>query len=184
MCGEPMYLKIIKGALTVLALSLSGAAVALTSDSEKPIQIEADSMAIDEGKGVSIYQGRVSYVQGTVKMTADKVTIYSVDGEFYRFEAEGKRATYRQLLDDNKGELQAKAQLIDYHAQQGHILLQGNAHVTRGEDEFSGSHIEYDANADVVNARKAANGGERVQVVIQPREKKEKNESQDSTGGQ
>jgi len=183
MCGEPMCLKIINGTLMVLALLLPGFAAALTSDREKPIQIEADSMAIDESKGVSIYQGRVSYVQGTVKMTADKVTIYSVDGEFHRFEAEGKRVNYRQLLDDDKGELQAKAQVINYHAQQGHILLQGNAHIMRGEDEFSGNHIEYDANADVVNARKAANGGERVQVVIQPREKN-KPESQDSTGGQ
>ena len=153
------------------ALLMPGIVLALTSDSEQPIQIEADSMAIDEGKGVSIYQGHVSYVQGTVKMTADKVTIYSVNGEFHRFTAEGERVNYQQMLDDDKGELKAKARLIDYHAEQGHILLKGNAHVMRGEDEFSGSHIEYDASKDVVNARKASNGGERVQVVIQPREK-------------
>jgi len=157
--------------LLSLAMLLPSIALALTSDREQPIQIEADSMEIDEGKGTSIYQGRVSYVQGTVKMTADKVTIYSVDGEFQRFSAEGERASYQQQLDDDKGELKAKARLIDYHAEQGHILLKGKAHVTRGEDEFSGSHIEYDANKDIVNARKAANGGERVQVVIQPREK-------------
>ena len=157
--------------LLPLAMLLPSIALALTSDREQPIQIEADSMEIDEGKGTSIYLGRVSYVQGTVKMTADKVTIYSVDGEFQRFAAEGERVSYQQQLDDDKGELKAKARLIDYHADQGHILLKGNAHVTRGEDEFSGSHIEYDANKDIVNARKAANGGERVQVVIQPREK-------------
>jgi len=171
MCGEPMHHKVISGSFLLLASLLPSVAMALTADREQPIQIEADSMAIDESKGVSIYQGRVSYVQGTVKMTADKVTIYSVNGEFDRFEAEGERVNYRQLLDDDKGELQAKARLIDYRAEQGHILLKGNAHVKRGEDEFSGSHIEYDANKDIVNARKAANGGERVQVVIQPREK-------------
>ncbi|VAW84640.1 hypothetical protein MNBD_GAMMA17-2112 [hydrothermal vent metagenome] len=155
----------------LLLMLLPGIALALTSDREQPIQIEADSMVNDEGKGVSIYQGSVSYVQGTVKMTADKVTIYSVGGEFQRFSAEGERVKYQQMLDDGKGELKAKARLIDYHAGQGHIVLKGNAHVTRGEDEFSGSHIEYDADKDIVNARKAANGGERVQVVIQPREK-------------
>ncbi len=155
----------------LLLMLLPGIALALTSDREQPIQIEADSMVIDEGKGVSIYQGRVSYVQGTVKMTADKITIYSVGGEFQRFSAEGERVRYQQMLDDNKGELKAKARLIDYHADKGHIVLKGNAHVTRGEDEFSGSHIEYDADKDIVNARKAENGGERVQVVIQPREK-------------
>ncbi|PCI12383.1 MAG: lipopolysaccharide transport periplasmic protein LptA [Thiotrichales bacterium] len=155
----------------LLLMLLPGIALALSSDREQPILIEADSMVIDEGKGVSIYQGRVSYVQGTVKMTADKVTIYSVDGEFQRFSAEGKRVEYQQMLDDGKGELKAKARLIDYHAAQGNILLKGNAYVTRGTDEFSGSHIEYDANKDIVTARKAANGGERVQVVIQPRDK-------------
>jgi lipopolysaccharide export system protein LptA len=157
--------------LLSLAMLLPSIALALTSDREQPIQIEADSMEIDEGKGTSIYLGRVSYVQGTVKMTADKVTIYSVDGEFQRFAAEGDRVSYQQQLDDDKGELKAKARVIDYQADQGHILLKGNAHITRGEDEFSGSHIEYDANKDIVKARKASDGGERVQVVIQPREK-------------
>jgi len=154
-----------------LLMLLPSIALALTSDREQPIQIEADSMTIDEGKGISIYQGRVSYAQGTVKMTAEKVTIYSVDGEFQRFSAEGERVNYQQMLDDDKGELKAKARLIDYRVDQGNILLKGSAHVTRGEDEFSGSHIEYDANKDIVSAKKAANGGERVQVVIQPREK-------------
>ncbi len=156
--------------LLCVALLPKGA-VALSTDREQPILIEADSMVVDEGKGISIYQGSVSYVQGTVKMTADKVTIYSVAGEFERFEAEGKRVSYRQMLDDDKGELRAKARLIDYRAKQGDILLKGNAHVVRGEDEFSGSHIEYNAKTDIVNARKAENGGERVQVVIQPRDK-------------
>ncbi|MCF6324927.1 MAG: lipopolysaccharide transport periplasmic protein LptA [Gammaproteobacteria bacterium] len=158
--------------ISLLLLMLSpGIALALTSDREQPIQIEADSMVIDEGTGVSVYQGSVSYVQGTVKMTADKVTIYSVGGEFQRFSAEGERVRYQQMLDDGKGELKAKARLIDYRADQGHILLKGNAYMIRGGDEFSGSHIEYDADKDIVNARKAENGGERVQVVIQPREK-------------
>ncbi len=183
MCGEPMYHKAISGIFLLLLSMLPGIAAALTADREKPIQIEADSLTIDEGKGVSIYQGHVSYVQGSVKMTADKVTIYSVAGEFQRFEAEGNRVSYRQLLDDGKGELKAKARMVDYHAQQGHIVLKGSAHVMRGEDEFSGSHIEYDANADIVNARKAASGGERVQVVIQPREKN-KVKQIDSKGGQ
>ncbi len=156
----------------LLLMLLPGIALALTSDREQSIQIEADSMVVDEGTGVSIYQGRVSYVQGTVKMTADKVTIYSVGGEFQHFSAEGERVRYQQMLDDDKGELKAKARLIDYHAAQGHIVLKGNAHMTRGEDEFSGNHIEYDADKDIVNARKAENGGERVQVVIQPREKR------------
>jgi len=121
----------------LLLMLLPGIALALSSDREQPILIEADSMVIDEGKGVSIYQGRVSYVQGTVKMTADKVTIYSVDGEFQRFSAEGKRVEYQQMLDDGKGELKAKARLIDYHAAQGNILLKGNAifNITFSEDD-------------------------------------------------
>ncbi len=166
-----MYHRAVSHLFLLLAIVLPGAVLALSADREQLIHIEADSMTVDDSKGISIYQGRVSYVQGTVKMTADKVTIYSVNGEFDRFEAEGERVNYRQLLDDDKGELQAKARLIDYRAAQGHILLKGNAHVKRGEDEFSGSYIEYDANNDIVNARKAANGSERVQVVIQPREK-------------
>jgi len=171
MCGGVMRHKIVNRVLVSLLFAcLPASVVALTTDREKPIKIEADSMTIDDSRGVSIYQGNVKYAQGSIQMSADKVTIYSDGGEFRRFEAEGERAHYRQLLDNDQGELQAKARVIDYHAEQAHILLKGNAHVMRGEDEFSGSQIEYDARADIVNARKAS-GGERVQVVIQPREK-------------
>lgn len=170
MYGGIMYRKAISAVITLLLLSLPGVATALTSDREQPIRIEADSMSIDESKGVSIYQGRVSYVQGTIKMTADKVFVYTNGGEFSRFEAHGERVHYQQVLDDDKGELQAKARVIDYHAAREHILLKGNAHVKRGEDEFSGSHIEYDAQQDIVNARATDGGNERVQVIIQPRE--------------
>lgn len=162
--------QLINGTLLGLFVCLPGMVAALTSDREQPIQIEADRMTIDEKQGVSVYQGRVNYVQGSIRMSADKVTIYSRGGEFQRFEAEGERVRYRQLLDNDEGELLAKARMIDYHAGQENILLQGNAHVTRGEDEFSGSRIEYDVKSDTVKAQMATNGGERVQVVIQPRQ--------------
>lgn len=170
MYGGIMYRIIVRRAVVLLLLTLPGVVSALTSDREKPIKIAADRMSIDEARGISIYKGNVSYVQGTIKMTADKVKVYTSDGKFSRFEAHGERVDYRQMLDGGRGELQARARLIDYHADQEQILLKGNAHVMRGEDEFAGSYIEYDAKQDIVNARAADGGGERVQVVIQPRE--------------
>ena len=54
---------------TTLSL-LSGLAHALPSDSQQPINIQADSAEMDDKRGVAIYRGDVIITQGTLKSLA------------------------------------------------------------------------------------------------------------------
>ena len=53
----------------------SSVAMALPSDREQPIRVQADSAELDERQGVAVYRGSVVITQGTLKITGDTVTI-------------------------------------------------------------------------------------------------------------
>ena len=66
-----MYLKHLKLILIAASLGAPWAVMAMTGDREQPIHIEADSVDIDDKKGVSIYRGNVRMTQGSIVLTAD-----------------------------------------------------------------------------------------------------------------
>ncbi len=155
---------------TCLSLLAPLPAMALSSDREQPINIESDRLDIDEEKGISTYQGNVHYTQGTIILDADILVLHSRDGEVYKLEAFGDPAQYRQQLDNNQGDLSAKAKSMEYVSDTGKLVLRENVRIVKGEDVFTGNIIEYSTRDEIVSARKAESGEERVQVIIQPRQ--------------
>ncbi|MEQ6340139.1 MAG: lipopolysaccharide transport periplasmic protein LptA [Gammaproteobacteria bacterium] len=187
-----MYLKHLKLILIAASLGLFPVAVmAMTGDREQPIHIEADSVDIDDKKGVSVYRGNVRMTQGSIVLTADTVTTYASfatdakpgaagkkkERQLDKIIAEGKLANYRQLLDSKDAttgkneELRARAERIDYFSNEERIVLQRSAYLWKEGSEFAGNVIEYDGREETVKASKAQAGQERVQAVIQPRRK-------------
>ena len=49
---------------------------ALSTDKDKPIELEADSANLDDKKGISIYRGNVILTQGSTKLNASELTLY------------------------------------------------------------------------------------------------------------
>src|SRR3569833_2142230 len=141
--------------LLISVFALAGEAHALSSDKEQPIHIEADSVVIDDARGVATYRGNVHYSQGSAHLNADEVIVYSADRkQVDKVEAKGSPATFRQR-PDNKNEER--------------IVLETDAHLWQCQNEFTGDRIEYRSNEEVVKALKAPDSKSRVQVVIQPR---------------
>ncbi len=160
-------------------------AYALSTDKDKPIEIEADSAELDDKKGVTIYYGNVIVIQGSIKMTGDKMTVYyTADDELDTVIMVGKPATYRQLPDDSKIYDEAEALTMEYHELKSLIILKENAIVKQEGLRFSGKRIEY----DTLTSRVKAEGGirqqsedgstasgekrERVRITIKPKKKK------------
>lgn len=164
----------LSGAAAALALLLPQSGLALTSDRDQPIHIEADHVQIDDVSGTSIYTGNVVYTQGTIRLEADTVWLYykheARERKIDRLEAEGNPAHFRQMLDGQDGEVRAESLHMEYHTEPSHLTLTRNAHVWRANTEFSGEVIDYDGVQDRVSAASAANGGRRVQVTIQPQQ--------------
>lgn len=138
---------------------------ALPEDADQPINIRADTAELDESKGLAIYRGSVQLDQGTLRVTADTMTIELVDQKVVRITAEGNLAHYQQQLSADEETVVANAETIIYHTQAERVELLGQAYLTQNNNEFRGALIEYDMRAGKVNA--SASEG-RVQMILAP----------------
>lgn len=171
MSHRPQHPLAVRLALWAVLLVTPAAGVALTSDREQPIHIEADSVEIDDVERVSTYRGNVLYTQGSIRLTADVVTLYYDESrELERFRAEGEPARFRQRPEGHEEDMRAQAQLIEYFASSERVVLHHGAHVWHQGNEFAGERIQYDAARDMVKAQKGESEEGRVQVIIQPQQ--------------
>jgi lipopolysaccharide export system protein LptA len=155
--------------LSVSVWLLMPAAWASKADRTQPIDVAANEKVTDYKNGTSIYTGNVIINQGSLHATGSKATLYVKDGQLIRAVLEGSPATFQEL--DDKGLLvKGDANNANYLAQEQKVILTGNAHLSRQGDTLDSQQINYDMKAEVVQAGGKA-GGERVHVVIQPRNK-------------
>ena len=152
--------------LLLIPAPLSG----LPEDRNQPIQLEADRAQLDQKTGISVYQGNVVITQGSMRLTADTVTVYLRDGNFQRMEAVGKPATLRYKPAANKAEMNGVSKRVEYDATNAQVVMTTNAKITQGQDVFSGDRIEYNLKEDLVKAQGTAEGG-RIQFTLQPKPK-------------
>ena len=171
-------------AFLLIYLTLHGVNVmALSTDKDQPIEIEANSAELDDKKGVTVYYGDVVVIQGSIRMTGDKMTVhYNQDQELETVVLTGQPATYKQLPDNSKVYDEAEALIMEYHELESLIVLKENARVKQEGLQFSGKKITY----DTVRSRVKAEGGvsqkqesgeaaeqqqERVKITIKPKKK-------------
>ena len=83
--------------------------------------------------------------------------------------AVGNPAEFRQRPDNQEQDLRGQAGHIEYFAGAEHIILEKDAHLWQGKNEFAGDRIEYDTANQTVKALTSGDEAGRVQVIIQPR---------------
>lgn len=162
--------------LLAIAMLMPAIALALPSDREKPISIEADHAQLDDRDGVTQYKGDAILTQGTLRITGDIITFfYDENKQLTKAVAEGKRATYQQVHNPGENPVKAKALKMEYYADRQKIYLIGDGYVWQNGDEFTGNYIEYDIARNVVsaNSKPVTVDGEtqkkgRVHIIIQP----------------
>jgi lipopolysaccharide export system protein LptA len=156
------------GTLILAALGLVATlspAWALKDDDKQPMRIEADQVELDEAKSTSVYVGKVQVNQGSMRLTADHVTVYHHDDRRVKYIiALGQPATYKQLLDGEQGEVQAFAKRMDYDAVKDELVLTEEALLIQGADRLSSERIVYDR----ARERMRAGGSGRVKITITP----------------
>ncbi|SDT92285.1 lipopolysaccharide transport periplasmic protein LptA [Halopseudomonas salegens] len=157
----------------LLATCLLASPIVLAVDSQQPINIQADSATLDDARNSAVYRGDVIVTQGSMRLTGSQVTL-SMDsnGEVSKLVSTGSPATWRQDPPDGRGEINARAQTIEYHADAQRVVLIERSHLDQAGDTFSGDLITYDINRRVVDAgqRDGANGSDqRIEITIQPR---------------
>lgn len=163
---------VIKVFLPLLAACLACAdAWAEKADRNRPIQIEADSVSMDDVNKTAVYQGNVIFSQGTLNIMAERVVVQQDDQGMTTGEATGQPVHFRQKMEGSDEYLEARAQRIDYDARTETMKLTGDAWVTRGSDELRGGIIIYDIRTERYQAQGSNGDGStgRVRAVIRPR---------------
>ena len=162
--------------ITIIGFSTN--ALAEAADRDKPINLEADSVKVDDAKQISTYSGNVILTQGTLIIRADKLIVREDSAGFQHSTSTGNPTTFKQKREGKNEYMEGSAQRIEYDGRMDKVQLYTKAWVKRGEDIVHGEYISYDANAEyaeVIGGAKSADGittSGRVRAIIQPKNKK------------
>jgi lipopolysaccharide export system protein LptA len=172
--------------LAATTLLFSCAAFAESADRDKPIDLEADNVVVNDAKKTSTYTGNVILTQGTLIIHADKLVVREDAEGFQHSTSYGNPTTFRQKLEGKDEYMQGSAQRIEYDGRMDKVQLYTKAWVKRGEDIVNGEYIMYDAGAEyaeVIGGSTASSAPKgRVRAVIQPKKKTPPASGSTSTG--
>lgn len=150
-------------------LCLAGPVMALDSDRQQPIYIDADRVELDEATGLNTYTGAVVVVQGSMQINSDKLVIHTEKRKPTRYVATGRPARYKQQPKPDEGDVVGTGKEIEYTVADKKLYLRGDARITRQGDVFQGDQLVYDTVRDLVTGS-GGNGG-RIRMIIQPQER-------------
>jgi lipopolysaccharide export system protein LptA len=145
-------------------------AAAPPAPADATIYLEADQVDIDDKQGISIYVGNVKLTRDAMTITADKMTVYRDKQDLKKVIAVGAPVRLHQAASATSKETTGEGLRMEYDAQSGEVLLNDNAKLHQENNEFTGSFVRYNVNNETVKAGKGATAGERVHVVIHPKE--------------
>ena len=160
-------------ALAALALP----AAADKADREKPVNLEADRVTIDDAKQLAVFEGNVVLTQGTLQIRGDRMEVRQDKEGFKQGTTWGAPAAFRQKRDGYDEYIEGWAARIEYDGRAEKVEMFTRAQLKRGQDEVRGDYISYDARSEffqVTGGPKAGtpdNPGGRVRAVIQPKSK-------------
>jgi len=157
--------------LLLSGILFSNFSLALQTDRKQPIKIEAGKASIEKKTGISTYSNNVMVRQGSMRITADKITIYTREGKLVKMTALGKPTTFQQKTNNKNKSIDASAMKMTFHANSNIAIFENNAVLKQGGNTFTSNRIVYNIGKDQVNAGKKS-GGDRVTITIQPAEQK------------
>jgi lipopolysaccharide export system protein LptA len=157
------------GFFAAVVLCSPASVSALPDDTEQPIRIVTDEAVRDEKTGRTVYSGNVELVQGTIRINADKITVYKIDIEGDKIVAEGNPAQMQQQPELDSALMHAHGDIIEYYRTEGRVHLRENAQVEQDGSTVRGDRIDYFVNEKLVKAAADESGNKRrVEVVIPP----------------
>ncbi len=158
----------------------AAAARAEKADRDKPVNIEADRVSVDDVKRTQSFEGHVQLVKGSLTIRAERIVVMQDDDGYQRGVASGGASlpNFRQKREGLDEYIEGEAERIEHDAKAEKTEFFGRARVKSGLDEVRGQFISYDARTEQYFVTSGPNGtraqpgsGERVRAVIQPKNK-------------
>jgi lipopolysaccharide export system protein LptA len=158
--------------LALFASLFATPAYAEKADRDKPVNLEADTVTVDDIRKISVYDGNVILSQGTLMLRADQMQVTQNAGGLDRVSATGRPVAFRQKVDGRDEYIEGYADRIEFDSVNSQLELIGQARLRRGTDELRGAQISYNANTEfykVVGQPGARTPSGRVRAVIRPK---------------
>jgi lipopolysaccharide export system protein LptA len=169
--------------LTCVAFLIGSSAHAERADRDKPVNLEADRITVDDAQKVQTLDGKVQLMQGTLVIRTEKLVV-TQDAEGFQkgiaHGGEGGLARFRQKREGKAEFVEGEAERIEYESRAEKAQFFGRALVKSGLDEVRGQYIAYDGKTEryVVTSgpdgasAAAAGKPDRVRAVIQSKSAK------------
>jgi len=163
-------------ALAAALACLVPVAHAEKADREKEIVVGADRLTADDANRTSVFEGNVVVTQGTMRITAAKVTVHEDAERFKYYVASGAPVTFRQKRDDVDEWIDGSAQRAEFDDRNDVLKLFTRARVKSNQNEITGDFISYDMRRELAEVLGAPPGTKppadaRVKVIITPPKK-------------
>jgi lipopolysaccharide export system protein LptA len=130
----------------------------IQADTSAPVEVSADSLAVDQTDGSATFSGNVLVVQGALRLAAAQVRVeYGTEGQsrIERLHASGQV----RLVSANEA---AEAAEAVYTILSGEIVMTGNVLLTQGANVLSGQRLTVNLTTGLASMEG------RVQTTLQP----------------
>lgn len=152
-----------------------GMAQALPGDHNQPIELEADSVDLNEKTGQAIYKGNVELNQGSIRLQAQEVRVLFADGKPAKVIATGYPVRFRQRPAEGQDYHRGQARKAEYSVHSSELIMTGSAVMSQGKNTFRSERIVYDRAKGRIKAGQSlkdqATGNqpkERVKITLDP----------------
>jgi lipopolysaccharide export system protein LptA len=156
----------IKILLLAVLLFASPAVLALKSDRQQQLLINADTTEGTLGDGTAVLRGNVEIHQGSILVRADQAEVEKVDGRVRLVLLTGTPALLQQEIE-KEGLVSATAQTISYQVGPGILTLTGAADVNHPQYHISGDVLIYDLNLQHFQGS-GGDGNGRIRIELAP----------------
>jgi lipopolysaccharide export system protein LptA len=130
----------------------------IKADTSLPVEMTADSLAVDQADGTAIFKGKVIIGQGAMRLTADEVLVEYAKGDASKVE----KLIASGHVTLVSGPAAAEAEKAIYSVATGAVELSGNVLLTQGTSAMSGQTMT----VDLKTGTGRMDG--RVKTVLQP----------------
>ena len=162
-------------ALAFLACAAPWPAAAEKADREKPVNVGADTLTADDRNRTSTFDGNVVVTQGTLRITAARVTVREDAQGYKTYVATGAPVTFRQKRDQAEDWVEGWAERAEFDDRTDMLRLHNRARLKSAQGEIAGDLITYDMGKELFQVTGAPgaepSAASRVKATLLPTKK-------------
>jgi lipopolysaccharide export system protein LptA len=157
-----------------LLATISFCSFALESDKNQEFSMTADNFknlpALNNGLTKIKYWGNVAIQQGSLKIKAHDAIIFNGKTGISEVDLSGSPVVMEQLIDDDFGKLDVKANHIVYSIKDDMLYMTGEVSIkSKVQGEMTGEKISMNLKTNEISGVKSEN--KRVKLIIKPQSK-------------